>query len=142
MNNLVTSTLVLDGVGGVREYVGGYDDWVRQSQAAEPPRKPAAPLSQRPILEKSSSPSNAPRKLTFNEQRALEAQKTELDGLPLRIEALEVEQRQLTQAMGDATFYQQDPGQIAQAARRIKEIEEELAEAYRRWEELSGLLEG
>jgi ATP-binding cassette subfamily F protein uup len=141
LNNLVTSTLVLDGAGGVREYVGGYDDWVRQSQAEEPPRKPVVPLPQRPILERASPSSNTPRKLSFKEQRALEAQKAELDGLPLRIEALEVEQRQLTQAMGDTAFYRQDSGQITQAARRVKEIEEELAQVYLRWEELSGLLE-
>ena len=147
LNNLVTSTLALDGQGNVREYVGGYDDWVRQSQAdtaskdesqAEKPsaiRKarhnplPGMPASKRPA---------APRKPGYNEQRALEADKTELAGLPERIQALEEEQQRLTQAMGDPAFYQREPAAIAQAANRLKEIEAELAKAYERWTELEG----
>ena len=144
---MVTSTLVLDGAGGVCEYVGGYDDWLRQSQAEEEaramnaPRGVLAPGQPRPILERATASPSAPRKLSFNEQRALEAQRVELAGLPALIEALEAEQGELTQSMSDPAFYQQDSEQITGAARRIHELEETLAAAYRRWEELSGLLE-
>ncbi len=144
LNNLVTSLLVLEGMDGsgqVKEYVGGYDDWQKQSQAekaelppAAPPaaRKPAQPAS----LKETPPAAAAPRKLTYKEQRALEAQKRELAELPGRIEALESEQHQLTTAMADPVFYQRDSAEIAQAANRLKEIEEELAQAYERWEEL------
>jgi ATP-binding cassette subfamily F protein uup len=141
LNNLVTSLLVLDGSGSVKEYIGGYDDWQKQSQAekAELPaaaipaaRKPAPPAS----LKETPPAAAAPRKPTYKEQRALEAQKRELAELPGRIETLESEQHQLTTAMADPVFYQRDNAEIAQAANRLKELEEELAQAYQRWEEL------
>jgi len=140
LNNLVTSLLVLDGSGQVKEYVGGYDDWQKQS-SVEKAELPAAEVVVRkpaPVSEARETPPDtaAPRKLTYKEQRAMEAQKRELAELPGRIEALESEQAQLTAAMADPIFYQRDSAEIAQAANRLKEIEEELALSYERWEEL------
>jgi ABC transport system ATP-binding/permease protein len=137
LNNLVTSTLILDGNGGVTEFVGGYDDWQRQSQldapeAVEPP-KPRRPVSG---SQKNEEQPPASRKLTYKEQRQLEAQKRELAELPHLIETLESEQHHLTARMADPAFYQQDSGEIAQSANRLKELDEELARAYLRWEEL------
>ena len=131
LNNLVTSTLALDGQGGVMETVGGFDDWLRRTQA--PP-----PAAAKDTREKSTRPAaeSAPRKLSYNQQRALEAQKRELAELPARIEALETEQQSLTAEMGSAQFYQQDAERIAQAAARLRALEEELAQAYQRWEVL------
>ncbi len=60
--------------------------------------------------------------------------------MPERIEAIEMEQEQLTQAMADPAFYQQESGEIALAANRLRELEGELAQAYQRWEELEQLL--
>ena len=144
LNNLVTSLLVLEGMDGsglVKEYIGGYDDWQKQSQAEKAELPPAAaPAARKPVppapLKETSPAAAAPRKLTYKEQRALEAQKRELAELPGRIEALESEQHQLTTAMADPVFYQRDSAEIAQAANRLKEIEEELSQAYSRWEEL------
>ena len=131
LNNLVTSTLALDGQGNVTETVGGYDDWLRRAQTPPPAAaKDAREKSARPAAE------NTPRKLSYNQQRALEAQKRELAELPARIEALEAEQQRLTAEMGSAQFYQQDAAHIAQAAARLRELEEELAQAYQRWEVL------
>ncbi len=141
LNNLVTSTLALDGEGGVIETVGGYDDWLRQ-QVQEPldaptaPKKRPAPTS--PPVDEGRSP--APRKLTYKEQRQLEAQKQELAELPRRIESLEAEQHQLTARMAAPAFYQQDSAAIALAASRLKELEEELKRLYARWEELEALI--
>ncbi|MBE3039066.1 MAG: ABC transporter ATP-binding protein, partial [Chloroflexi bacterium] len=78
------------------------------------------------------------RKLTYKEQRALEAEKRELAELPERIEALESEQHALTAAMAAPAFYQRDSAEIALAANRLKQLEEELAQAFMRWEELEG----
>jgi ABC transport system ATP-binding/permease protein len=136
LNNLVTSILVVDGNGQVNEYVGGYDDWQRQAQA-EKGDAPALPAEKqrKPATQPEASP-NAPRKLSYKEQRALEAQQKELAELPKRIESLEAEQHALAAAMTLPTFYQQDSAQIAQASNRLKELETELAQAYQRWEEL------
>ncbi|HEX9019029.1 MAG TPA: ATP-binding cassette domain-containing protein, partial [Anaerolineaceae bacterium] len=136
LNNLVTSTLALDGTGQVKEYVGGYDDWIRQSQE-EHPAQPA-PRGGAPVVKpnQDTRETEGPKKLSYKEQRALEAQKRELAELPQRIEALEAEQRQLTLSMADPAFYQQDSAAIAQAANRHHELEAELAKAYQRWEAL------
>jgi ATP-binding cassette subfamily F protein uup len=139
LNNLATSILVVDENGQVSEYVGGYDDWQRQSQAEsngipdEKQRKPA-PTSRQDEFQPGS-----PRKLSYKEQRALDEQKKELAELPKRIETLEAEQHELAAAMTQPTFYQQDSATIAQASNRLKELESELAQAYQRWEELDGV---
>ena len=148
LNNLVTSTMALDGSGNIREYVGGYDDWLRQSQAETPesaalragssprtaentPKTTSAKAQAEPV------PASVPgHKLTYKEQRLLEAEKRELAELPGRIEALESEQHALTSAMGDPAFYQRDSTEIAQAANRLKQLEDELDRAFLRWEEL------
>jgi ATP-binding cassette subfamily F protein uup len=130
----------------VREYTGGYDDWLRQSQVEQnEPRSPQRPEeasaagvdgSGKPNQNHRFNGKDGSRKLSYNEQRLLEAQKRELAEIPEHIEALEAEQARLTELMADPSFYQQDSEQIAAAANRLKELEDRLAQAYRRWEEL------
>ena len=146
LNNLVTSTLVLDGDGQVVEFVGGYDDWQRQTQTAS-----AEPLDEMESTQKfnkektrktsalqpgNQAQADAPRKLGYKEQRALAARKQELEELPARIENLEAEQHRLSAAMADPAFYQRDNSEISRDAARLKALEDELALAYARWEEL------
>lgn len=139
LNNLVTSTLVMDGKGHVSEYIGGYDDWLHQreleqaAKADQTPRKSSSSIR----ASENTSPSESPRKLSYKEQRALEAQKQELQELPQQIESLEMEQQQLTLAMANPTFYQQDSAVITSTANRLKQLEEEIARCYARWEELA-----
>jgi ABC transport system ATP-binding/permease protein len=76
------------------------------------------------------------RKQTYKEQRAIEAQRRELSELPNLIENLEAEQQRLIAQMAVPGFYQQDSAEISRAANRLKELDEELARAYLRWEEL------
>ena len=76
------------------------------------------------------------RKPGYKEQRALEARQRELAELPGRIEALEAEQHLLAEAMADASFYQRKAFEISQTINRLKELEDELARVYQRWEEL------
>ena len=142
LNNLVTSTLFMDGSGQVKEYVGGYDDWLRQRQekTVEKPEAASRGAVSPPKIAAENHKPPKPHKLSYKEQRALDAQKRELADLPLRIEALEAEQRQLTLAMADPAFYQQESATIAQAANRLKELEDELAQAYLRWETLEGMV--
>jgi len=125
LNNVVTSTLVLEGNGRVGEYVGGYDDWLRQ-------RKMVTPIRQEkpPIKSEEDRPKREPRQtLSYKEQR-------ELESLPEVIESLEAEQSKLYEAMSDPSFYQQTGSEIASARSRLKSIGTELDEAYQRWEVL------
>ena len=128
---MVTSTIAFEGEGRLQEYVGGYDDWVRQRRTtverpAAPAQKntPAAPREEKKPAAKSN-------KLSYKDQR-------ELDALPKRIEALEAEVAALHAAMGDPAFYQQEAAVITEARERLEAVEQELAEAYGRWEALEG----
>jgi len=126
LNNVVTSTLVFEGDGQVKEYAGGYDDWLRQRPApASPPPRETAPA--KPKAAKESKP-RAPR-LTYQEQRELEA-------LPERIETLEAELAELHATMADADFYRRSPSDLAAAKSRLQSLEASIAAAYQRWEAL------
>ncbi|HEY6873263.1 MAG TPA: ATP-binding cassette domain-containing protein [Geobacteraceae bacterium] len=128
LNNVVTSTLVLAGDGEVREYVGGYDDWLRQSAA----EAPAAPVTAKAAEAKPRPKAEKPRKLSFKEERELEA-------LPERIAGLEGEQEELHRRLADPEFYRTAGGEVARLNARLAEIDRELEEAYRRWEELESI---
>jgi len=128
LNNVVTSTLVLEGDGRVGEYAGGYDDWLRQRKP-----EPTAKTGKAPIRSKKSQPQRERRPtLSYQERHELEA-------LPPRIETLEAEQAALYQAMSTPSFYQQRGSEIAQAKARLESLERELDEAYQRWEALEVL---
>jgi len=128
LNNVVTSTFVLEEEGRVNEYIGGYDDWQRQSEVKE--KNVAEKISAK--TESVRKQCERPHRLTFKEQRELEA-------LPQRIEVLETEQHQLYQAMGDPMFFQKGKEEIANVKARVSSLECELAEAYQRWETLESL---
>jgi len=128
LNNIVTSTLALGENGNVDEYVGGYDDWHKQTEQAPASRPVPKPDSAIQTESKADS-KPTPRKLNYNEKRELEA-------LPERIRILEEEQHQLTVQMESPAFYQQDGAVITQAVERLQELHEELSRLYQRWGEL------
>jgi ABC transport system ATP-binding/permease protein len=130
LNNVVTSTLVLEGEGMVKEYAGGYDDWLWQRQPEAPP--PAEQIVAK--IKPSRTQNERPRRLTYREQRELEA-------LPERIAALESELNELHQLMADPAFYRRDPAKIVKSKTRLQSLEKEIAESYQRWEELEKLRE-
>ena len=134
LNNIVTSTLALDGTGRVVETVGGYDEWLSQNGAADPPKVEEKPRKSAPM-----EVPETPKKPSYKEKREREAQQRELAELPQRIESLESEMHERTVAMSDPAFYQQDNAEITRAVDRLKELQDELALAYARWEELEGL---
>ena len=125
VNNVVTSTLVFEGAGNVKEYVGGYDDWLRQ-RAAE--AKPVKTAKDTPPL----------RTIRHNVKFGFRQQK-ELDSLTLTIQSLETEQEDLYKAMGDSSLYKNDKSAVVSKKERLDEVKELLAEAYTRWEELEQL---
>ena len=138
LNNLVTSVIALDGSGQAKEYVGGYDDWLRQSQ------NETGAFTQQKNRKVESSVANAKaqpvskgeQKFTYKEKRLREAQKLELIEFPRRIEALEAEQAEISKTMSEPTFYQGDADEISRTANRLKELEQELSDAYQHWQEL------
>jgi ATP-binding cassette subfamily F protein uup len=123
LNNVVTSTLVFEGEGAVAEYVGGYDDWIRQR------KPPAAPVVASKKREERNREKPKPKKLGYKEQR-------ELETLPKVIESLEAELEAIHARMADPAFYQQEGEDIAEQKTRLSEIEAELELAFQRWEEL------
>ena len=151
LDNVVTSTIAFEGGGQVREYVGGYQDWLRQtaSSPARPPRPPS-PLLQGAVSQQLSSavrraeaspPSPAggalpgvaaKRKLSFKEQR-------ELAALPDRIASLEAEQKDLEERSHSPAFYKEGADAIRAALTRLEAVRNELHVAYERWLELDAI---
>lgn len=126
LDNVVTSTLVFEGDGKVQEYIGGYQDWLRQRKPAEP--KSAAAVKSKPKAALNDKPAPKP-KLSYKEQR-------ELDELPERIQQLEAEQAALQELTATFGFYQQPPEQIAKTMKKLEQLATELELAYQRWDEL------
>ena len=128
LDNVVTSTLVFEGRGKVGECAGGYEDWERQrsSSLTMPPKRPRTPPR---VTFADGERANGTRKLSYKEQRELEA-------LPAKIEALEAEQAQLHRMMAGAEFYRQPSDKIAATMERLQALTNELEACYARWESL------
>jgi ABC transport system ATP-binding/permease protein len=125
IDNVVTSTLVFEGDGIIQEYIGGYQDWLRQRKVANP-TKPIKTEPQKPTQVHASKES---KKLSYKDQR-------ELSELPKKIEKLEAEQHELQQLIASAEFYKQTPEMIASTMTKLKSMEAEIELAYLRWSEL------
>ncbi len=140
LDNVVTSTIAFEGGGVLKEYVGGYSDWLRQggvwpdtrnASAAGGSAKPAEP----------SPPATAPkatasvRKLSYKLQR-------ELDALPVQIETLETEIQALQAEMGTPEFYQGAAETVAARTELFQQKQAQLEQCYSRWEELEQQKEG
>jgi ATP-binding cassette subfamily F protein uup len=132
LDNVVTSTFVFEGDGKVQEYVGGYEDWLRQRDTAprivrgsDAPSPPAA-------LPRTASAAVALRKLSYKERK-------ELEGLPAVIEALEAEERALNARIAGPEFYKEGGTAIAGALARLEALAQEIRTAYARWDELESV---
>ena len=126
LNNVVTSTLVFEGEGEINEYVGGYDDWIRQRKV-----ETAAVEKSKPVNKPAPTP-----KTEANKKKLSYKEKQELEALPKQIEALEAEQEQLHQQLADPEFYRTGGDAVTTKTDRLKAVETELEQAYSRWEEL------
>ncbi|KGM57747.1 ABC transporter ATPase [Lysobacter arseniciresistens ZS79] len=136
LDNVVTSTLVMEGEGRVGEYVGGYSDWLRQRPASDPrpaagKLEPVAGVAVPAPVPAAAPPRTAARKLSYKEQR-------ELEQLPATIEALEARIAAMTAEMNDPVFYQGDSARITEHNRVLAETQATLDAAYLRWGELDG----
>ncbi len=139
LNNVATSTIAPLGDGKWRETIGGYDDYIRQSQfdktaleARNTSQKPSAPTSTTKQQIESKPSTSRPRKMSFKETR-------ELQELPSRIEKLEAEHAALIESLGNPELYKANPAEAAQSSTRLAQIEAEMTAAFARWEELEAM---
>jgi len=128
LNNVSTSTIVFDDDGQVREYVGGYDDWVRQREQDKQAEAAKQKVTTKPVAKKAES-TKKKSTLTYQEQLDLEA-------LPKKIEALEEKQVELHDTISQPAFYQQSADLVAKTQDELTALEAELEQAYERWEVL------
>jgi ATP-binding cassette subfamily F protein uup len=132
LDNVVTQVIVAEGQGNWREYVGGYSDWERLRAAAavstlssEP--APKAEQKNIPPAEKSAEGQAKPKKLSYKDQRELEA-------LPERIAQLEQEQVSISSQLSDAELYKKQPEEAQRLNQRYAEIDQLLMECLEKWE--------
>ena len=125
LNNVVTSTLVFEGNGSINQYIGGYDDWLRQ-------RKTEQPASSQQPAKAQTKASSASKKLSYKDQR-------ELDNLPQEIENLETQIAELSEQISQPDFYRGDRNDIAETETRLSELQQQLSHCYDRWESLENL---
>ncbi len=131
LDNVVTSTFVFEGNGVIGDYVGGYQDWLRQKSLP----KPAVSTTKEIKEVKAEKKPSTSRKLTNKEQK-------ELESLPASIEALEKEQASIAAQLADPAFYQKEPALFNKAREKLEQIEQDHARAFSRWEELEALRKG
>ncbi len=136
MDNVVTSTWVFDGKGGIEEYVGGYQDYLlqRPNQTVVDQKSDVKKAQAKAEANKVAAPAKKV-KLSFKDQR-------ELEQLPAEIEKLEAEQSTLSDQLADGSWFVQDAAAATQASQRLAEIEEQLLEKLERWDELENLSKG
>jgi ATP-binding cassette subfamily F protein uup len=135
LDNVVTSTIAFEGDAKWREYEGGVQDWLTQSNRAKAWAAQAQAYTKTTEAAAKNSASATPsktiatKKLSFKEQR-------EYDSLPGLIEQLEAEQAKLNRLLADGSLYVSDPKKAADMAVRISQIDDEMLTAMERWETL------
>ncbi len=131
LDNVVTSTIVFEDDGNIREYVGGYRDWLRQGQRLAETDNPYD-VEQRKQQAAERRRQQQPTKLSYKHQR-------ELDQLPAEIDGLEVSIAELQKTVSAAGFYVQDNDRVQQTLRELADAEELLEQRVERWGELESL---
>lgn len=126
LDNVVTQVIAFEGDGLLREYAGGYEDWLMQrpkANAANAPKK-SAPAKLEP-----TQPAPSKAKLSWKDQQ-------ELDGLPAKIEALELEQERITACLADPNLYANQKNEAAELQSKLTGLNAQLNDMLARWEAL------
>ncbi len=137
LDNVVTSTIVFEQ-DGIKEYVGGYDDWLRQRQSGkkavaltESNRKTTVAMSASKSTSSQSEYNGEPvataKKMSFKE-------KHELEKLPSQIEQYEAEQRSIHAKMAEPAYFKKAQSQIVKDQRRLSDLDDLLVKSYARLE--------
>jgi len=125
LNNVVTSTLVFEGNGKINQYIGGYDDWLRQ-------RKTEQPISSQQPAKVQAKATTTSKKLSYKDQR-------ELDNLPQEIESLEMQIADISEQISQPDFYKGDRAATAKTEIQLSELQQQLSHCYERWELMENL---
>jgi len=134
LNNVVTSTIAFEGNGQVHEYIGGYDDWLRQKREQATDSVDAANHQAKEGKEPETTNTAKPK--TTNTKKLSYKLQRELDQLPQKIDALETKIAELTETMSSSEFYQQNTDVVSATGNELKQLQEELDACFVRWEEL------
>jgi ATP-binding cassette subfamily F protein uup len=131
LDNVVTQVFAFEGNGKVQEYVGGYAEWQSQAKtdtswanASKTPANAGVSPSGAGV-----TPAGRKAKMSFNETR-------ELEQLPGKIESMEAEQSQITEALADGSLFVKSPEQAAKMSERLAELSTLIDDAMTRWEAL------
>ncbi|WP_257279528.1 ATP-binding cassette domain-containing protein [Endozoicomonas sp. ISHI1] len=134
LDNVVSSTLVFQPDGKIKEYVGGFEDWLRQggevNQLVAEPQTSKPQTKAEPNIQ--TQPESKKKKLSYKLQR-------ELDALPGELEKLEEELIQLEEAIADPSFYQGDQEVVQTTLARLETVNQDIEEKMERWEELENM---
>lgn len=130
MDNVVTQTLAFEGDGVVREYIGGYQDWLRQRALPKAVEKPVKKVS--PDPKPDLKPTSKVRKLTYKLQ-------LELEQLPAKIESLEAKVAELEGVIGSAKFATLEHTQMTATLDALSDTQQSLDKAMERWMELEAM---
>ncbi len=123
LNNVVGSTVVMDGDGVINQYAGGYDDYLLQKQADLTDK---TGLKSKPKLQKKTG-SNSSKKLTYKEQKML-------NQLPKKIETTEAKIGKIQLQLSDPEFFQRPESQ--EALIRLARLEADLEHYFEQWNAL------
>lgn len=134
LDNVVTSTLVFEGGGRIGEFVGGYSDWLAYSSRSKAQDKADIPPPPSQSKAAEAAAPSAKKKLSYKEQKELEA-------LPARIEELEGRQSALNARINAADFYKESPETVKSVLAEAETLAQDLEQAYARWDELEALAE-
>ncbi len=125
LDRVVTRSLVFEAPGKVGDYVGGYQDWLRQrATPSKPPASKPAPQRKGPP----SAPKPPPAHALSRDERK------ELGRLPTQLEKLEARQSELSAALADPAIYRDDPTRAQALQRELAEMQERISATFERWE--------
>ena len=137
LNNCVTSVIAFEGDGNLQEYVGGYDDWIRQGGQWVKPKINQS-LEKTDIKQETEKPApvvaapTKPKKLSYKLQK-------EFDELPQKIEELENKLSKLQSDIGDPNFYSKPQKEIDSHLSLLAKVEADLEASFDRWAELESM---
>jgi ATP-binding cassette subfamily F protein uup len=129
LDNVVTSLIVFTGDGHVEEFFGGYAEW-QEYQKIQHSEQNIKPVAKAPVTEK--KPAQAKNKLSYKDQR-------ELDALPEQMDALEARIAELTEKLSDPDIYQKEAEKASEYADQLTKAESDLEAAFERWETLESM---
>lgn len=131
LNNVVTGIYAFAENGSVKEFVGGYDDWLKLAKTSLADGKANPSVSKRDVFNEKKKNRAKEKKLSYSDTK-------ELKELPLKIEKMETEIAALHAKMANPDFYK-NSDDVVKANAQVEQIEPKLENAYKRWQELEAL---